>query len=272
MTSQTSILSKFAHSGRRCALIGMVHLKPLPGSPNWNGSMQEILDAAQYDADSLLTHGCDGLIVENMGDLPYIKGTLAAETVAAMTRATSLVTAFGRPTGVQALAGANLDALGIAIASGAQFIRAEAFAYAHVADEGWIDASAGPLLRRRAALGIPMEIWADVQKKHAAHAVTQDLSLEELCHGTLFCGADAVVITGARTGTQPDIAHLSDARASGAQVVVGSGVTADNVSDYASLADAVIVGSALKIDGHWRNPVDGARVHTLRHALDRACS
>ena len=270
MNHTPTVLNGFADAGVRCALIGMVHLPPLPGSPGWNGSISTILDAAQRDAERLVENGCHGLIVENMGDLPYVKGPLAPETVAAMTRATSLVTAFGLPTGVQALAGANIDALGIAVASGAQFIRAEAFAYAHVADEGWIDASAGPVLRRRAQIGLPIDIWADVQKKHSSHAITQDLSLEEICHGTLFCGADAVIITGDRTGEQPDETHLERARSTGAQVVVGSGVDVDNISVLGARCDALIVGSALKYEGRWQEPVDGERVRRLRFALDES--
>ena len=97
-----------------CALIGMVHLKPLPGSPGWSGSMSEILDAASRDMEALVKGGCHAVIVENMGDLPYLKGEIYPETVAAMSLATQRVRQFGLPTGVQALAGANREALGIA--------------------------------------------------------------------------------------------------------------------------------------------------------------
>jgi len=246
----------------------MVHLLPLPGSPNWAGSMSAILDAALRDAEALVEGGCDAVIVENMGDLPYLNGEIYPETVAAMTLATAQVCALGIPTGVQALAGANREALGIALAAGAGFIRAEAFAYGHVADEGWMNAAAGPLLRHRAHLGASVQVWADIQKKHAAHALTADLSLEELCHGAHFCGAEALIITGSRTGQQPVLEHVKRARFVDLPVVIGSGITPDNIRSYADTVDAVIVGSAMKFDGHWRNAVDPARVRTLRTALD----
>ena len=259
-----------AHERAQCKLVGMVHLLPLPGSPGWAGSISAILDAARRDAEALVRGGCDALIVENMGDLPYLNGEIYPETVAAMTRATALVTDLGLPTGVQALAGANREALGIALAAGASFIRAEAFAYGHVADEGWMDAGAGELLRHRANLRAPVQVWADIQKKHAAHALTSDLTLEELCHGAEFCGAEAVIITGSRTGQEPDLDHVERARSAGLPVLIGSGVTAANISSYSGVADAVIVGSALKVDGNWRNPVDQARVESVRAALDAA--
>jgi membrane complex biogenesis BtpA family protein len=251
----------------RCALVGMVHLLPLPGSPRWAGDMQAVLDAARRDAEALLTGGCDLLLVENMGDVPYLRGGVPPETVAAMARATAAVVAFGLPTGVQVLAAANREALGVAVASGARFIRVEGFAYAHVADEGWIDASAGPLLRARSALGSAVEVWADIQKKHSAHAVTADLSLAEWAHGAAFCGADAVVVTGTATGRPTASAHVKAAASSGCPVVVGSGVNPDNVTEVADTAAAVIVGSWLKVDGLWPNPVDGERVRRLRGAL-----
>ncbi len=254
--------------GRPCALVGMVHLLPLPGSPRWGGSMDAVLDAARADAEALVAGGCDALIVENMGDLPYLRGGVFPETVAAMARATAAVVAHGVPVGVQVLAAANREALGVAVASGASFLRVEAFAYAHVADEGWLDACAGELLRARTALGADVAIWADVRKKHAAHAVTGDLTLEDVARGTAFSGADALVITGTSTGAPTDPLDVARARAAGLPVAVGSGVTPDDIGVLAAHADAVIVGSWLKEDGDWRNPVSRERVMRLRAALD----
>jgi membrane complex biogenesis BtpA family protein len=247
------------------ALVGMVHLAPLPGSPGWAGSMSDVLRRALADADALIDGGCDALLVENMGDVPYLRGRVEPETVAAVAVATAAVVARGKPVGVQILAAANREALGAAVAAGASFVRVEAFAWAHVADEGWIDASAGPLLRARAALGVDVAVWADVQKKHAAHAVTADVSLADLARGTAFCGADALVVTGAHTGSATAPADVAAAREAGLPVVVGSGVTPDNVGSLG--ADALIVGSWLKVGGDWRNPVDPVRVRALRTAM-----
>lgn len=228
--------------------------------------MQAVLDAARRDADALAEGGCDAVIVENMADLPYLKGAVLPETVAAFTLATARVVEVGLPTGIQLLAAANRQALGIAAVTGARFLRAEGFAYAHVADEGWIDACAGPLLRARAGLA-DVQIWADVQKKHAAHAVTADVSLEDLVHGTVFCGADAVVITGHKTGDPTDVEHVRRARSGGVPVAVGSGVTPANAGPLAEHADALIVGSWIKHGGDWRAPVDAQRVREVREAL-----
>jgi predicted TIM-barrel enzyme len=238
----------------RCSLVGMVHLLPLPGSPGWRGDMKAVIDGATRDAERLLEGGCDALLVENMGDLPYLRGRVAPETVAAMALATGAITAMG-----------------VAVAAGASFVRVEGFAYAHVADEGWMDACAGELLRARRALGAGIAIWADVRKKHASHSVTADLSLADVAKGTAFCGADALVITGSSTGEPTAVADLEEARVAGLPVVVGSGVTPEDAPRLAPLADALIVGSWLKRGGDWRKPVDLARVRRLREVMDAAC-
>jgi membrane complex biogenesis BtpA family protein len=232
--------------------------------------MQPLRDAALRDAERLLEGGCDALLVENMGDLPYLRGRVGPETVAAMASVCTDVVRLGAPTGVQVLAAANLEALGVAMASGASFIRVEAFAYAHVADEGWLEASAGPLLRTRRNLGADVAIWADVQKKHAAHAATADLGMADLAHGSAFCGADALIVTGKATGREAELDDVEQASTAGLPVLIGSGVSAENVRRFSASCAGLIVGSSLKYDGDWRKPVELERVRQLRAALD-AC-
>ncbi len=254
----------------RCALVGMVHLLPLPGSPEYRGSMAEIEDRTLADARALREGGADAILVENMGDLPYLAGRVDPETVASMAVLARLAAREANlPAGVQVLAGANREALGVAVAAGLSFLRVEAFAYGHVADEGWLQASAGPLLRTRASLRSQVKVWADVRKKHSSHAATADLPLAEIARGTVFCGADALIITGLSTGLPADLEHVRAVRAALPEtpLVVGSGVTPDQAPALAALCDAVIVGTWIKKDGDWRNPVERERVAALKTAL-----
>ena len=50
--------------------------------------------------------------------------------------------------------------------------------------------------------------------------------------------------------------------------VVGSGISADNIAQYAA-ADAYVVGSWLKQDGMWTRPIDPARLDALVRAIER---
>ncbi len=251
----------FGH--KRCVLIGMVHVPALPGSPGWGGDMGSVITSVVRDAQALVRGGCDALIVENMHDLPYLRGAVPPETVASMAVATAAVTRLGLPTGVQVLAGANVEAIGVAVAAGAAFVRCEAFAYAHVADEGLMQASAGPVTRLRAALGADVAIWADVKKKHASHALTADLSIAEMARGHRFCAADALIITGTSTGQPTSLDDVRAAKEAGLPVAIGSGITEASAAAAAGVADALIVGTALKEGGDWRAPVSEARVAAL---------
>ena len=251
-----------------CAFIGMIHLRALPGTPGNSLSMNAILDAALYDAEVLTKGGCDALLVENMADLPYLNGHVGPEIVASMAIAVDrVVSRFDLPVGVQVLAGANCEAMGLATCAGAQFIRAEAFAYAHVADEGLMNASAAEVLRLRKHLNSDVKVWADVQKKHACHAITSDARLEDLAHGFEFCGADALIVTGVSTGCEAHIEDVAQVRSASLPVVIGSGITAANAAKFGKAADGLIVGTSIKVDGNWRNPVDLARVQAIAREL-----
>ena len=252
------------------ALIGMVHLAALPGSPHSSRAVAEIAAEAAREARLLAESGFDAILVENMHDRPYLRGEVGPETVAAMAVATAAVReAVACPVGVQVLAGANVEALAICVATGATFLRAEGFAYASVADEGLFgEADAARLLRRRRELGATgVAILADIRKKHSSHAITSDLSLGDLAEGCAFCGADAVVVTGSATGHPTSLDDLVAARRGGPlPVVVGSGADASSVRALLEQADAIVVGSSIKRDGHWANPVDPTRARAFVQA------
>ncbi|MEW6253381.1 MAG: BtpA/SgcQ family protein, partial [Planctomycetota bacterium] len=189
------------------------------------------------------------------------------ETVAGMTAVGVAVRRVSPlPLGVQILAAANCEALAVAQACGAVFIRAENFAYAHIADEGLMPvAEAGPLLRyRRQIEAEHVAIIADVKKKHASHALTTDVPLAEAARTTEFFGADAIVVTGVATGRPCEVEDVCTVRqAVRIPVCIGSGLTPENLAAVWPHAEAFIVGSYFKKGGVWSNAPDEARVRTL---------
>lgn len=255
-------------SAGRPALIGMIHLAPLPGTPRSSLPFEHIRKKALSEAQLLAEAGFDALLVENMGDAPYLKRSVGAEIIAAMTAVTTDIVSLGLPVGVQVLAGANQAALSVATVSGAEFVRVEGFAFAHVADEGWMDGDAGELLRYRRQIKSDVSVYCDVQKKHSAHNVTSDLGLMDWIDGALFCGADGVVVTGKSTGYAPEQEALLGLSEVECPVLIGSGITPQNVSNYASYADGLIVGSYLKTDGYWQNEICSERAAAMRQAVD----
>jgi membrane complex biogenesis BtpA family protein len=265
-----STLSTFRQRfGRSPVLIGMVHVGALPGTPAVRQPLDEIVGLALAEARIYRDEGFTAIGVENMHDRPYLKGAVGPEIVAAMTVVVREVKREAAlPVGVQVLAGANREALAIAHAASADFIRVEGFVFAHVADEGLIDGCAGELLRYRRAIDAGgVLIFADIKKKHAAHALTGDVSLAETAHAAEFFLADGVIVTGPATGveTSPDDLRAVLEVAAG-PVLVGSGLTDTNLARYRG-AHGFIVGSSLKTGGLWSNPIDRDAVRRLAKAF-----
>lgn len=248
----------------RKLLIGMIHVGALPGTPHASAAMADLARAAADEAKVLRDAGFDAVMIENMHDAPYVHGVQGPEIVASMTRV-GIAVREAVPEmrlGVQVLSGGAREALAIALAIGATFVRVENFVFAHVADEGILErAEAGPLLRYRRAIGAQkIDIYADIKKKHASHAITADVSVAEAVEAAMFFGADGVVITGTATGKAASLPDIEAAKkASKRPVLVGSGATAENAKSLLTHADGLIVGSSIKAGGEWVNPVDPAR-------------
>jgi membrane complex biogenesis BtpA family protein len=195
--------------------------------------------------------------------VPYLRGAVGPEIVAAMTAmGTEVKSESGLPVGVQILAGANVEAMAVAHAAGLDFVRVEGYAYAHIADEGLIQASAAKLLRYRRMIGATrVQVWADVKKKHSAHAITADVSLGTTAETIEFMGADCVIVTGNVTGDAPSPADIQEAKTHcRLPVILGSGISAENITKFYDEADGFIIGSAFKVDGYWSNTIDPSRV------------
>lgn len=252
-------------------VIGVIHVGALPGTPRSSQTVSELVASARSEARIYRETGVDGVVIENMHDVPYLRGEVGPEIVAAMTAvAIAVKQECDLPLGLQILAGANIEAMAVAHAAELDFIRAEGYAYAHVADEGFIQSSAARLLRYRKMIGATgVQVWTDVKKKHAAHAITADVSLGETAETVEFMGADCVIVTGSATGKPPAIADIVEAKSHcGLPVFLGSGITETNIGEFYEGADGFIIGSAFKIGGLWSNTIDPARVHRLMNALE----
>jgi membrane complex biogenesis BtpA family protein len=248
-------------------LIGVVHVLALPGTPGHDRALEAIIRAASQEAGIYRDEGIDGILVENMHDVPYLKRRVGPEIVASMTAVAVAVRAAvpDLPLGIQILAGANRESLAVAQAAGLDFVRAEGFVFAHVADEGMVESCAGEMLRYRRAIGAErVQVWADVKKKHSAHAMTADVSLAETVQAVEFFRGDAVIVTGRVTGDAPALEDLVAAKgATRLPVLLGSGITPDNLARYWEAADGFIIGSYFKEGGSWANPVDPGRVREM---------
>ena len=252
-------------------LYGVVHVAALPGDPGHAATgFASTLDAAMADAEALVAGGCTGIVIENFGSTPFVKGTpgdrLPPHQVAALTvLATQCRSRFDVPIGVNCLRNDAPAAIGIAAAVDLAFVRVNVHVGAYLTDQGVIEGEAATTLRYRHALGADaVGIWADVMVKHAVPLAPIDPRVAT--RDCLLRGrADAVIVTGTATGAgvvRDDLEAIANA-ADGAPVVIGSGLTPDNAAELAPWVDAAIVGTYFKHEGDVRAPVDVERVRTM---------
>ena len=245
------------------AIFGMIHVPALPGTPSNILSVPEIIDIAVREAVMLEDVGFDAIILENMHDVPYLNRDVGPEITATMTSvACGVRERVDLPIGIQILAGAGKESLAVALAAGLDFIRVEGFVFSHVADEGLMNACAGELLRYRKMIGAEdIKVFADIKKKHSSHAITADIDIAQTAKAAKFFLADGVIVTGNSTGESADFAELQSVKqAVDIPVLIGSGITADNLKNYWHHADGFIIGSWLKEDGFWMNPLSEDRL------------
>jgi membrane complex biogenesis BtpA family protein len=249
--------------------IGVVHLQPLPGSPRWASNLEAVIDRAVADARAYEHGGVDAIIAENFGDAPFTKGSVAPETLAAMTAAGCAIRAAVKvPIGFNVLRNDARSALALCATCGGSFMRVNVHTGAMLTDQGIIEGDAYNTIRYRQAVCPGALLFADVHVKHAVPL--GDSTLEDAAHDTLERGlADALIISGTGTGVAADISDVERVRNAcpQAKILLGSGMTVENAREFMRVADGAIVGSSLKRNGKLHNPVDPKRVAAVARVL-----
>lgn len=255
-------------------LIGMIHVRALPGTPLNKESNTEIVNKALEEAKIYADNDFDAIIIENMFDIPYLKKEVGPEIISMMSIiAYRVKTEYfqNKPVGIQILAGCNKASLAVAYSSGCDFIRAEGFVFGHIADEGYIDADAGELVRYRKNINAEkIRILTDIKKKHSSHSITSDLSIGEISKNAEYFLSDGIIITGVSTGESADVEAIKEVKKlCKIPVYIGSGLSAENIDQYFPLADGFIVGSYFKHNGYWANEIDKERIIKFKSIWDK---
>lgn len=245
------------------AVIGMIHTKASPGTPKYKEDVKSIVSAAVAEAEIYAECGVTSVMIENMHDVPYLNRNVGPEVISLMgIVAYEVKNRVGIPVGIQILAGANKEALAVAKAAGLDYIRAEGFVFTHIADEGTMNSDAGELLRYRKYISADeVAVFTDVKKKHGSHQITKDVDIVETAKAAEYFLSDGVIITGVSTSVPADIEEAKKVSAAvNIPVLIGSGVTKENVHKYIDVSDALIVGSYFKEGGIWENPPEKKRI------------
>ncbi len=255
--------------GQDKLLIGMVHTLPLPGSPLYDrvGGVRKVTKQALLEARILRDAGFHTIMYCNESDMPY-EQRMRPETIAAMTDVIAECQAeVNVPHGVNMLID-PFSSIAIAHATGGQFIRCF-LTGCYVGDLGQYVPDAAGVLRMRADIGA--EKIAIISNVTAGFSINLDhRSVATAAKGAVFLGlADAVCVSGSAAGVEADlemVRSVADAVPE-TPVVVGTGVSKENIASLASVADAFIIGTSIKVDGKTLNPVDPRRADALIHAF-----
>lgn len=253
-------------------IIGMVHSLPLPGSPLFKKhTLPEVYDYAVREAEVLVACGVDGLLIENAGDVPFVKqeylGPETAACIAVMGERIRQGTAL--PIGVNVVANAAHWSIAATQAFGGQFVRVNQWANAYVANEGFVEGPAGIALRYRAMLEAEdIEVFADVHVKHGSHAITGDRPVKELARDNEFFDCAALIATGLRTG-DPTRAEEVDAIRAGSSlpILVGSGISLENCTELLRHADGAILGVSVKDPPAMSSPTNPEKLRAFMAAV-----
>jgi hypothetical protein len=252
-------------------VIAMAHLPALPGTPRFDRSMsiEQMVEKIGTDVEILLSSGVDTIMFCNEDDRPY-QLVAGPEGVALMTRIVTELRPKDRPFGVDYLWD-PIASLSIAMATGAAFMR-EVVTGVYESDMGIWEPDAAELYRLRSRVNVdPVRVFANITPEFASPL--GDRSVAQRARSAVVSSlVDAILIAGPMAGAAPDISTLEEAKkAVGDEVPVllNTGAKASNIEEFLQIADGVIVGSSLKVDGYTWNPVDPYRVKTFMEAVRR---
>lgn len=207
------------------------------------------------------------------GEDCHAAGTkLEPEQMAALTAVATVVAREATiPVGIDAAFCDPMASLAIAVAVGATFIRVPVFVDTVVTSDGIVKPCARELQRYRKLLGAEnIALLCDIQTKHT-FMLSSAISIEESALMATECGADALIITGAHTGSASPLETIRRVReVTKLPLIAGSGVNAQNAADQLSLVEAAIVGSAMKPHGKAEEPIDEALAAKLMQSV-KAC-
>jgi membrane complex biogenesis BtpA family protein len=250
-------------------VITMAHLPALPGTPHYNekGGVEALVEWVQRDMEKLVAADVDGILFCNEDDRPYTF-RVGDEAVAAMTRVVTECRPSSIPFGVDLMWDPHA-ALAVATATGAAFIR-EVVTGTYESDMGFWSPDAAALLRYRRSLNAEgVMVFMNITPEFASPLGSRSVA-DRARSAAVSSLADAILIAGPMAGAEPDFEWVVEAKGAVGEstpVLLNTGARQDNIAKYLEVADGVIVGSALKIDGYTWNPVDPDRLAAFMDAV-----
>jgi len=247
---------------KQTQIIGMVHLKSLDSSINDN-YFNEVINSALEDIQALQRGGVDSIMIENDGDSKYSEfldifhATFFAKVISEVSKNITV------PFGLTVLLNDWRTGFSLSKLFGGKFIRLDTFVDDVVRISDGIEIRPNPenIMRfRKSILAQDVKVYTDVHVKHTK--LIKEKSLEQSINQAINNGTDGIIITGEWTGKPPTVEKVKEAKdiiGGRCELIIGSGISADNIGSFSQYADKIIVGSSIKLEGK----VDKTLVKTL---------
>jgi membrane complex biogenesis BtpA family protein len=245
-------------------VIAMLHFPGLPGRPRHNRELgrSHLVDVVGRDLETLQGAGVDGVLFCNENDIPY-QLVVGPEIPAAMAAVIGELRASVRvPFGVNILWDAK-STLAVARATGATFIR-EVLTGVYESDLGVIAPAIGDLAGYRTAIGAEdVALFDNISPEFSSALGTRGIA--DRARSAAFLGVDAILISGPAAGVPFAMSDLRTAKDAvpDMPVFANTGVNAERLEEILAVADGVIVGTSLKVDGDIWSRVDPVRAERL---------
>ena len=134
-------------------------------------------------------------------------------------------------------------------------------------DLGMIEPNIGEIAAYRTAIGAEEVALFDNIAPEFASAIGSR-GIADRARGAAYLRLDAVLISGPAAGVSFEMSDLQQAKTAvpDLPVIANTGVRAEHIAEIFKVADGVIVGTSLKVDGDTWKPVDADRANRLMEA------
>lgn len=243
-------------------IIAMLHLRALPGDPDFNSAsgLDHVIQMARADLDALQAGGVDAVMVSNESSLPYLTDVEPITTASMARIIGELRDEIKIPYGVNVLWD-PIASIDLAVATDAQFVR-EVFSGVYASDFGLWDTNSGKAVRHRNRLGGQhVRLLFNIVPESAAYLSHRPL--DEIAKSTVFnTKPDGICVSGLTAGVETSTQALVEVKKAIPDVPIfaNTGVSVRSVEAQLGVADGAVVGTTFKIDNHIWNPVDQGRV------------
>jgi membrane complex biogenesis BtpA family protein len=245
------------HEGK--IVLSMIQPDPLPGSYRHDSmTINQIVDRALRETEMVAVNGFDGIIVQNMNDMP-VKQAAPPEAIAYMTRI-SMEIRSRFPELIMGIL-VNWDgvaALSVADAVGADFARVEhLFTGVEVTSAGLLEGQCVEIARLRKLTHSIVPVYADVYEVHGVPLGEKDIADAAWeCVNEAF--ADGLFMAGRTPEQSIEMVSAARKRVPDVPILLGGGATGDNVRELMRYYDGVSVATWVK-NGDMKNPIDTER-------------